>query len=333
MKKQIFGALLLVTLLFVTSCKNDQADTDIENNYMTKVDSLDMIKQQKIEIDSFVVQNPKNLTILVKRIDHSDLFQIENEKFPDDVETTFNLVKDKTGRIIYICEIPNSESGDWFVTLNHYFDENGKTFAFEKHTSSFASVCAEITYETKVEYFDSDFKSIGNDYKLVDDKKKKINPKDCDLMDYPDKILPKVDDFLKTNRIKKKHTIYKENNSEYHDETDPLSTDVNIHVKNYISACIEEVNNFTPNTNRGFVTIFNEIFGNDQNFVNKSLLKAQLSGVLTNKEQRDLFFIGHLKFFRDKSRLYMNVSSLNDYTYSQFDAEKLTDFIIQNYDY
>lgn len=348
MKKDFFILLIFVATIFTTSCKNNQAETTKETNIvkdslttetLTEVNSLDILKQPKIEIDSFVSQNPKNLIVLVKRIDRSDLFQIINENFPEDIETTFNIVKDKAGHIIYACEIPASESGDWFLALNHYFDKNGKTFAFEKQTNEFNSGCAEITYETKTEYYDNDFKSIGNDYKLVDNKKKELRKKDCDLMNYKYKVASNRDNYLKTNSIKKAHTTYKrspsefiENETETHNKPNTYPKDVNSTVKNYISACIEIVDDFSPYSNLGYVNIFNTIFDNNPNIVNKPLLKQQLSEVLTNKEKRDLFFKGHLKFFgRNESSLFMNIDSMNDYTNTQFNSDKLARYILENY--
>jgi len=348
MKKIFFSVLIFVATIFAASCKNNQAETTKETNIvndtlttetLTEVNPLDILKRKKIEIDSFVSQNPKNLTILVKRIDRSDLFQIANEIFPEDVETTFNIVKDKTGHIIYACEIPNSESGDWFVALNHYFDKNGKTFAFEKQTNEFNSGCEEITYETKTEYYNNDFKSIGSEYKLVDKKKKELRKKDCDLMEYKYKVVSNNDNYLKTKSIKKAHTIYRESSSDFIEnktETDSKPNtnpkDVNLNVKNYISACIEIVDDFSPYSKLGYVNIFNTIFDNNPNIVNKNLLKQQLSAVLTNKEQRDLFFKGHLKFFgRNESSLFMNIDSMNDYTNTQFNGDKLVRYILENY--
>lgn len=346
MKKDFFSVLIFVATIFTTSCKNNQTETTKETNIVNdslktetliEVNFLDILKQQKIEIDSFVSQNPKNLNVLVKRINRSDLFQIVNGNFPEDVETTFNIVKDKTGNIIYVCEIPHSESGDWFITLNHYFDKNGKTFAFQKQTNEFNSGCAEITYETKTEYYNNDFKSIGSDYKLVDDKKQELHKKDCDLMDYKYKVASNNDNFLKTNSIKKAHTVYKQNSSEFietetYNQPETNSQNVNSTIQNYISSCIEIVDDFTPYSNLGYVNFFNTIFDNNPNIVNKPLLKQQLSKVLTNKEQRDLFFKGHLKFFgRNESSLFMNINSMNDYTNSQFNSDKLVQYILENY--
>jgi hypothetical protein len=219
MKKMILVTLILTTAFYVTSCKNNQEntvkETSIDNEYFAKetspkVDNLETLKQKKVEVDSFVLLNPNKLTILVRQIDQSKLFQIENENFPEPekIETIFGIVKNNSGNLIWGSEIPYSHSGDWFVTLNHYFDENGKTFAFERQTNSFNSGCAEITKETKTKYFNSDLQLIGNEYKLVGEEEQKLNKEDCFLMDFKYKVLSNIDDYSNANKIKGKHEIY-----------------------------------------------------------------------------------------------------------------------------
>jgi hypothetical protein len=229
--KKVFSVLICVVVVFATSCKNNQKETNATNAFVSneteqEINTLETLKQRKIEIDTFMSQNSKNITVLVKLIDQPNLFKVENDNFPEpyDIETTFNIVKNDNGKIIYACEIPQSQSGDWFVVLNYYFDDNGTTFAFEKQTNSFSSMCAEITYETKTEYFDENLKSIGNDYKLVGDKNKKLNKKDCDLMDYKYKILSSANSFIKTNKIKNTHKVFHQSMIKNDDETESITT-------------------------------------------------------------------------------------------------------------
>lgn len=339
LKKANFSILIFIAVIFMTSCNNNQEneateEIDIVNESLTnktliKIDSLEILKHKKIEIDSFAIQTNKKPAVYVKLFDQSDLFKIEDENYPEpyEIETIFYILKNNSGKVIWTCEIPQSQSGDWFVTFNHYYDENGKTFAFERQTNAFNSVCSEIVYETKTEYFDSDLESIGNDYKLLGDEGKKLKKKNCDLMDFEYIVFHNIDDFLKTNKIKKKHKIYIQDSGIYSTE---FFKKIDDNINNYISACIEMVDSFSPTSNLGYVNVFNIIFGNDVNFVNKPLLKKQLLEVLTNKEKRDLFFKGYIKYFKDESSIYMNIERMNDYSDTQFNSSELTNYIIEN---
>lgn len=79
-------------------------------------------------------------------------------------------------------ESPFTESGDWEIFYQHYFDKHGKTFAFKRQTNFFNSICNdEDTHETIVEYFDSDFVKVGRSYHLVDELGKELKKEDCVL--------------------------------------------------------------------------------------------------------------------------------------------------------
>lgn len=210
LSNKIFNIIFLVVSF--SSCENHQKEVHKENTKeMIDVNSLDFLKQQKVEIDSFVSQNPKNLTVLVKLIDKKKLLKVENEKYPEPeyIETTFDIVKDNQGKIIYACEIPESQSGDWYIAKSHYFDENGNTFAFEMQKNEFGSMCAEITYETQTEYFESNFKLIGNNYILKDEKGKNLKKEDCDLRNGDHKVIKNVFTYLKTKNINESIDVYK----------------------------------------------------------------------------------------------------------------------------
>ena len=122
----------------------------------------------------------------------------------DNVETTFNILKDSLGQIITASEFPFSESGDWNIILTHYFDKDGKTFAFERQTNFFNSMCTDgVAFETQTEFYNSDFQLIDRMYKLVDEKNKILQKDSCQFpYNYEYKVSADIDKYLLTNRIK-----------------------------------------------------------------------------------------------------------------------------------
>ncbi len=115
-------------------------------------------------------------------------------------------------------------------------------------------------------------------------------------------------------------------------QSNTYSKNIDVNIKNYIIACTEIVDSWTPYSNLGYVVIFNKIFENNENWVNKPLLKKQLLEVLTSKKQRDLFFKGHIRYLgRNKSNFFMDIETMNRFTYTQFSGAKLTDYIFKNY--
>lgn len=78
-------------------------------------------KKQKDFIDSLSL-NTSSLIVLAKIPNTSKLTLVKNGEFPEEVEVSYNLLKDKDGRVIYMFEAPFSESGDWDIAYRPEFD-------------------------------------------------------------------------------------------------------------------------------------------------------------------------------------------------------------------
>ena len=166
------------------------------------------LKSNKKHVDSLATDTGR-LIVLIK-VPHSDSLQIvKNGKFPDEVETTYNLLKDSQGNIVYIMESPTSESGDWDIEYESYFDRYGKLFGFERTAGFFNEECTdgsvkpgEPVHEKLVKYFDTYSKLIDSTYSLFDNNKKRLNKSKCiSNYDFPYKIIFDLTDYLKANKI------------------------------------------------------------------------------------------------------------------------------------
>jgi len=144
--------------------------------------------------------------VLVKLANNNQLQIIKKGLFPDSVETTYNILKDNLGRIIYIMESPYSESGDWNIEYKNYFDTNGQLFSFERIAGFFNSECTTDTddpaHEKLVEYFDRNEKLVDSVYTLMDNNKNPLKRSSCTFnYDFPYKIIHRLKDYLKANKI------------------------------------------------------------------------------------------------------------------------------------
>jgi hypothetical protein len=203
MKQPLFLLLLLLGLM--CSCNSrDHSRTASTLRLVPEPDIAERLQYHKAFIDTLFSHGKNNIEVFVKLTDKTDLNPFKDTVLPDETETSFNILRDSLKHIVAIIESPYSQSGDWFLTLTHYFDKNGQTFAFERQTNFFNSGCTEgVAYETTTEYYDSDFKLIRKEYKLVDEKGKNLNRDSCSFMhDYDYKVLVGVDKYLRTNRIK-----------------------------------------------------------------------------------------------------------------------------------
>ncbi len=195
---------IFVALFSACNSTDSGTNSSSTSRLLPEPDILERLKYQKTIIDTLFNHSKDNLIVFAKLVDKDEPIQIKNGNFPDKVESTFNILKDSLGQIITASEFPYSESGDWNIILTHYFDKDGKTFAFERQTNFFNSICTDgVAYETQTEFYNSDFQLIDKMYKLVDEKNKTLKKDSCQFpYDYEYKISADIDKYLKTNRIK-----------------------------------------------------------------------------------------------------------------------------------
>ncbi|MDA3614340.1 hypothetical protein [Polluticaenibacter yanchengensis] len=203
MRKRIYILTILVGLLSACNSTDDKTNTSSTSRLLPEPDILERLKYQKTNIDALFNHSKDKLIVFAKLMDKDEPVQIKNGNFPDNVETTFNILKDSLGNIVTISEFPFNKSGDWNIIFTHYFDKDGKTFAFERQTNFFNSICTDgVAYETRTEFYNSDFQIIDKTYRLVDEKNCMIQKDSCQFpYDNEYKVLADIDIYLRTNKI------------------------------------------------------------------------------------------------------------------------------------
>ena len=135
----------------ISSChfKDKKAAVTSTHNIHSRL--INRLKLKKVRTDSLFNSSKARLSVVFKLTNQDGLEQLKDSVLPDDTDVSYSILKDSTGRIRAILESPYSESGDWYIAYVHYFDEEGKTFAFVKQVNSFNSICTEgVSYETSV---------------------------------------------------------------------------------------------------------------------------------------------------------------------------------------
>lgn len=192
--------LLTIILGLLSACNSKNSST----SRIPESDIIERLKFEKNEIDTLFKHEKDKSLIFIKLTEKGQPFLITTDTVPEKVITTYSILKDSLGKIVTISEFPTSESEDWFIVLTHYFDKDGKTFVFERQTNFFNSGCTEgIVYETKTEFYNSDFKMIDKAYKLVDKKNKPLRKDSCTFpYDYEYKVSANLNEYMKTYKIK-----------------------------------------------------------------------------------------------------------------------------------
>lgn len=196
--------IIIVGLISACSSIGNRTNSSSTSRLIPEPDILDRLKYQKTNIDALFSRSKDKLIVLAKLTDNNEPLPIKNGDFPDNVKITFNILKDSLGNIVTIAESPFSESGDWNIIFTHYFDKDGKTFAFERQTNFFNSICTDgVAYETRIEFYNSHFQLIDKAYKLTDDKNRILQKDSCQFpYDYEYKISADIAKYLQTNKIK-----------------------------------------------------------------------------------------------------------------------------------
>ena len=114
------------------------------------------------------------------------------------------MIRNKAGQIIYIAEYPESESGDWNLIYENYFDTNGNLIAFIRKCSFFNGECAEIVHEKSDYYYNLKHELIKKTYEITDGDKKALDFKKCVFnYRYDYKKYTTLSDYLNKYRFEK----------------------------------------------------------------------------------------------------------------------------------
>jgi hypothetical protein len=172
-------------------------------NQVNNTRLIRFLRNRKDAINSISLKDSDSIKVYVKMKGKDQLVKIFNKKFPDDsIEYTYNVLQNK-GKVIMVMVSPVSESGDWDVECDYYYDYNGQIFAFEKKANAFALPDDGVAYETTTDYFNNNFINIKHIYKLVDKNNKPLSKEYMfDRAGFDFKIYATVYDCLKAYNIK-----------------------------------------------------------------------------------------------------------------------------------
>jgi hypothetical protein len=154
---------------------------------VTKDDEILLtLKKRKAAIDKYLKSHKKEIILLAKVPKKNNLIMVKNGKWPEDAECSYNVLRDSSGKIIFVMQSPVSESGDWNIEYSHYFDDKGKTFAFIKQESIFNDeVKGGVVREIHLLYYDDNFKTLNQINNLLDKDDKPLL-KNKGAFDFPE---------------------------------------------------------------------------------------------------------------------------------------------------
>jgi hypothetical protein len=130
-------------------------------------------------IEAFAAAHPAALRLFAKVPDSAAVVAVKDStSWPEEVEETYNVVRDSAGHVLLHRTMPTSESGDWFLVATHYFAPDGRTIRYDYEMSGFSEECG-ILRERRRFYYDASFTLIRQDSAYTDKDDKPIDATNC----------------------------------------------------------------------------------------------------------------------------------------------------------
>jgi len=171
------------------------------NSGEKKNEATSKLKNQKYSIDSAI--NAGALQLFVKIKGKPGLLEAKDSRNKTNVEAAYNVFRDKSGKVVYIAELPFSPKDDWFISYKSYFGADGKLLAFQAQNNFFGSECAKgAAMENLVKYYNADFTVADSSYTLTDTKKNPLDKSKCKFpYTFPYKVNRSLEEFKKDRGI------------------------------------------------------------------------------------------------------------------------------------
>lgn len=189
--KKIIVLSALVTVFY--SCQppaGSSNDTEIKE-----------LKALKKETDYKI--NDKSLTIWVKVKGTDKPQKVENRRYPKEIETTYNVLRDAKGRLRYVAEIPFSPENDWFISYKSYFDSTGNLYAFQRLNNFMNSGCVKgALMENSLKFYNREHKMVDSIYSLSDTYKKAVQTDGCKFpYNFPYARIFSADEYQRAKKL------------------------------------------------------------------------------------------------------------------------------------
>ncbi len=200
--RHVFELLVFIAILCLAACKpSGNAD---DSRLLAEPDLLERLHAQQTSIDTFCHRHPERTITYAQLVGHEEIVVIDCADADQlNIDRTFMLLKDSTGRVLAAYESPYSESGDWNILYTHYFDSEGKTFAFSREASFFNSICTDgIAVENMSKWYTNALNMVDSSYTLRDEEGQDLAKDSCQFAyDYAYTIYPELKSFLKANKL------------------------------------------------------------------------------------------------------------------------------------
>ncbi|MES2379333.1 MAG: hypothetical protein V4553_22265 [Bacteroidota bacterium] len=168
-------------------------------------DNLDILQKKKIDIHRYRFSRKSRVIVFADTPGCKAPIRIISSQKPDNTQCLYNVVRDSIGKIVCIAKILYDDNIDGEFTYEHYFDEDSKTFAFDRgELIPSNKVKDHLVRAIDLKYYGKRFNIIGQSSTLQDGYQKLNNAdkKEFNFPNYKYTIYKNVDECLKGYNIK-----------------------------------------------------------------------------------------------------------------------------------
>ena len=153
-------------------------------------------------VDSAMQKDTTRFHFCAKVTSKQSLVRVRSRRdWPEETEVSYCAFFDRAGHLVYFCQSPVSESGDWHMLCEHYFNADGAVLLMSYSVSGFNSECVDVMRQETRLFFDTNFNLIGKESSLTDQESRPISGEGCEFnYKFPFTVYPEVRDIPESIR-------------------------------------------------------------------------------------------------------------------------------------
>ncbi len=145
-------------------------------------EEIGRIEAEVARIDSMRKSPARRLELYARATEKGPLVPVKDTlSWPEQVDASFSVLRDDSGRVRFLSEIPFSESGDWDNEYTHYFDEQGRLIEFERYSGFFNGCPHGLAKETTRHFYAPSSQLLKETYELKDRDGAPIDSSSCEF--------------------------------------------------------------------------------------------------------------------------------------------------------
>lgn len=201
------NVLIGIIIILLTSCKPATLHLKEETPYKAKTPDIPKIvnsfRKVADQVFNIYMKDTSRIELYLQLSPSEASLKVKNfDSIPQSEYAAFNLIRNKKEQVIYISEFPVTESDEYDMIYENYFDSKGNLICFVRKCVFFNGLCAKEVHEKSEYYYNEKHKLILKTYEITNEDKKPIDHATCIFNHrYEYKIYKTVNEYIKARNF------------------------------------------------------------------------------------------------------------------------------------